>query len=110
MNRKEGVQTMTASAAGNSRATLISELLRELTRRERLVLALRYTEELTITDRGEPIARLVPAGWPRRLRELEDAGLVTMPTAPKRAIAGERLPHAVGPQPWSVNDIRDEWR
>ena len=67
-------------------------------------------EELTITDRGEPIARLVPAGWPRRLRELEDAGLVTMPTAPKRAIAGERLPHAVGPQPWSVNDIRDEWR
>ena len=50
MNRKEGVQTMTASAAGNSRATLISELLRELTRRERLVLALRYTEELTITE------------------------------------------------------------
>jgi len=67
-------------------------------------------EELTITDRGEPIARLVPAGWPRRLRELEEAGLVTMPTAPKRAIAGERLPNALGPQPWSVNDIRDEWR
>lgn len=67
-------------------------------------------EELIITDRGEPIARLVPAGWPRRLRELEEAGLVTMPTAPKRAIAGERVPHAVGPQPWSVNDIRDEWR
>lgn len=67
-------------------------------------------EELTITDRGEPIARLVPAGWPRRLRELEEAGLVTMPTAPKRAIAGERLPRLLGSEPWSVNDLRDEWR
>ena len=50
MNRKDGVQTMASAAAGNSRATLISELLKELTRRERLVLALRYTEELTVLE------------------------------------------------------------
>jgi len=50
MNRKDGVQTMTSAAVGNSRAALISELLKELTRRERLVLALRYTEELTIIE------------------------------------------------------------
>jgi DNA-directed RNA polymerase specialized sigma subunit len=50
MNRKDGVQTMTSTAAGNSRTALISELLKELTRRERLVLALRYTEELTVLE------------------------------------------------------------
>ena len=50
MNRKDGVQTMTSAAVGNSRAALISELLKELTRRERLVLALRYTEDLTIIE------------------------------------------------------------
>jgi DNA-directed RNA polymerase specialized sigma subunit len=41
---------MTSNAAGNSRTALISELLKELTRRERLVLALRYTEELTVLE------------------------------------------------------------
>ena len=41
---------MTSAAVGNSRAALISELPKELTRRERLVLALRYTEELTIIE------------------------------------------------------------
>ncbi|MEY2715666.1 MAG: hypothetical protein RIT24_2009 [Planctomycetota bacterium] len=50
MNRKDGVQTMTSAAVGNSRAALIGELLKELTRRERLVLALRYTEDLTIIE------------------------------------------------------------
>ncbi|MEY4117415.1 MAG: Sigma-70, region 4 [Planctomycetota bacterium] len=50
MNRKDGVQTMTSAAGGNPRTALISELLKELTRRERLVLALRYTEELTINE------------------------------------------------------------
>ncbi|RLS89423.1 MAG: hypothetical protein DWI09_03735 [Planctomycetota bacterium] len=34
----------------SSRSVLITEILRELTLRERLVLALRYTEELTITE------------------------------------------------------------
>jgi DNA-directed RNA polymerase specialized sigma subunit len=33
-----------------SRAAIITDLLREMTRRERLVLALRYTEELTVAE------------------------------------------------------------
>ncbi|MFZ4718999.1 MAG: type II toxin-antitoxin system Phd/YefM family antitoxin [Ilumatobacteraceae bacterium] len=67
-------------------------------------------EEITITDRGEPIARIVPAGWARRFKELEDAGVISMPTAPKRRISDDRPPRLLGPGPWSVNDIRDEWR
>ncbi|MEY5033051.1 MAG: Sigma-70, region 4 [Planctomycetota bacterium] len=42
-----------AEAATDSipaRAALITDILRELTRRERLVLALRYTEELTVAE------------------------------------------------------------
>ena len=34
----------------SSRSVLITEILRELTLRERLVLALRYTEELTVHE------------------------------------------------------------
>jgi DNA-directed RNA polymerase specialized sigma subunit len=39
-----------ATTPAPSRAALITDILKELTRRERLVLALRYTEELTITE------------------------------------------------------------
>lgn len=67
-------------------------------------------EEITVTDRGEPIARIVPAGWARHLKDLEDAGLVTLPTSQKQPMSGASLPRVLGPQPWSVNDIRDEWR
>ncbi len=67
----------------------------------------RAGDELTITDRGEPIARVVPAGWAQRLRELEAAGVVTMPVSPvKSKISEQRLPRMTG----SVNDLRDEWR
>jgi DNA-directed RNA polymerase specialized sigma subunit len=46
-----GVATSTEAPAGiSSRAVLITDIVRELTRRERLVLALRYTEELTIAE------------------------------------------------------------
>lgn len=38
------------SESVSARAAVITEILRELTRRERLVLALRYTEELTIAE------------------------------------------------------------
>lgn len=38
------------SAARTGRESLVSELIRELTRRERLVLMLRYTEELTVAE------------------------------------------------------------
>jgi DNA-directed RNA polymerase specialized sigma subunit len=48
MTRKDGATTTATGSA--SRAALVTELIRELTRRERLVLALRYTEELTVTE------------------------------------------------------------
>lgn len=50
MIRKDAAKNPPASAGTASRAALVTELLRELTRRERLVLALRYTEELTVTE------------------------------------------------------------
>lgn len=58
MTRKDATKTSpadapsatTAVASIASRAALVTELLRELTRRERLVLALRYTEELTVAE------------------------------------------------------------
>lgn len=64
-------------------------------------------DEITITDRGEPVARIVPAGWAQRLRELEASGVITMPVSPvKSKISRQRLPRMIG----SVNDLRDEWR
>ena len=41
---------MHAPSGTASRAAVITDILRELSRRERLVLALRYTEELTVTE------------------------------------------------------------
>ena len=49
MNRKDGAKSTTV-ASSPARANLITDLLKELTRRERLVLALRYTEELTVLE------------------------------------------------------------
>lgn len=48
-SRGNATATMTPTTS-TSRAALVTELLRELTRRERLVLALRYTEELTVAE------------------------------------------------------------
>ena len=50
-----GVATQRASTVGASsapvrHASVVAELIRELTRRERLVLMLRYTEELTVHE------------------------------------------------------------
>jgi DNA-directed RNA polymerase specialized sigma24 family protein len=36
--------------SGSAREGVVSELIRDLTRRERLVLMLRYTEELTVAE------------------------------------------------------------
>ncbi len=64
-------------------------------------------DEITITDRGQPIARIVPAGWAQRLRELEAKGVITMPVSPvKSKISHQGLPRMTG----SANDLRDEWR
>ncbi|MEI7877888.1 MAG: sigma factor-like helix-turn-helix DNA-binding protein [Planctomycetota bacterium] len=48
--KNDGNAAKNASEEISSRSVLITEILRELTLRERLVLALRYTEELTITE------------------------------------------------------------
>lgn len=58
MTRKDGAtvsQDITASNAGTAvnqvtHVTVVREITRELTRRERLVLMLRYTEELTVHE------------------------------------------------------------
>ena len=48
--KNDGNAVQNDSEEISSRSVLITEILRELTLRERLVLALRYTEELTITE------------------------------------------------------------
>lgn len=56
-NRKDAIVETKASRGREagvrrepSREGLVTELIRELTRRERLVLMLRYTEELTVVE------------------------------------------------------------
>lgn len=46
-----GAATLTPTTPSQARhGNVVSELIRELTRRERLVLMLRYTEELTVHE------------------------------------------------------------
>ena len=46
-----GASTLTPTSPSHARhGNVVSELIRELTRRERLVLMLRYTEELTVHE------------------------------------------------------------
>jgi DNA-directed RNA polymerase specialized sigma subunit len=46
-----GAATLTPTTPSQARhGNVVSELIRELTRRERLVLTLRYTEELTVHE------------------------------------------------------------
>jgi RNA polymerase sigma factor (sigma-70 family) len=47
---KAGKGSETTTESISARAAVITDILRELTRRERLVLALRYTEELTVAE------------------------------------------------------------
>jgi prevent-host-death family protein len=39
--------------------------------------------EIVVTDRGQAVARLIPASRPARLQELIDRGTVTMPRVPR---------------------------
>ena len=48
--KSPAVAPVGTAATAPSRAALITDLLKELTRRERLVLALRYSEELTVSE------------------------------------------------------------
>lgn len=62
----------------------------------RLLARVRFGEELTATDRGPPIARLVPVDGPNTLDRLIAEGLVTPATvrdrrrpATRAAVTGE---------------------
>jgi len=48
-------------------------------------------QEITVTDHGKAVARLVPLDQPRPLDRLIAEGLVTPATAPKRSRAGQGL-------------------
>lgn len=48
-------------------------------------------EEIVVTDRGRPIARLVAATTASKLDELVAAGIAHRPTRSKRAWTGPRL-------------------
>jgi len=53
-------------------------------------------EEIVVTDRGRPIARLVAATTASKLGELVAAGLAHRPTRSKRMWTGPRLTVAGG--------------
>ena len=54
--------------------------------------AVRAGDEVTVTDHGRAIARLVPLDRPRRLDRLIAEGLVTAARVPKRARSGRGIP------------------
>lgn len=62
-------------------------------------------EEIVVTDRGRPIARLVAATTASKLDELVAAGLAHRPTRSKRAWTGPRLRVAGG-----LDDLATEQR
>lgn len=49
--------------------------------------------EVVITERGRPVARMIPATGPSAIEELIEAGVIKKPRAPARpASAHERIP------------------
>jgi len=63
-------------------------------------------DELLVTDRGRPVARVVRAGSRDALEELIEAGHVALPRFPKGTDSRRRLVHASG----SVADLVVEQR
>lgn len=62
--------------------------------------------DVVITDRGKPVARLVPIGEHPGLRHLIERGLVRMPTARAARLDASTLVRARG----SVSEFVDEQR
>lgn len=64
--------------------------------------------EVTITDRGTPIARLVPVGTAALVKDLTDRGVLGMPApGPRTRATGRRRVPMIG----TLADVpRDEWR
>jgi len=61
--------------------------------------------EVTVTDHGRAVARLVPLDGPRRLDRLIEEGIVTPAVAPKRPRPARRIPAA-----GTVSDLVAEQR
>jgi prevent-host-death family protein len=58
-------------------------------------------DDVVITDRGRPVARLIPASSSRPLDRMIALGLVQPPSAPRRPIDARRRVRAKG----SVSDL-----
>jgi prevent-host-death family protein len=71
----------------------VAELRREL---KRWVERVRAGEEVVITDRGRPVARLVGAGVPSALERLTSEGLVSRPAQDRPSARGLRRIGAQG--------------
>lgn len=61
-------------------------------------------EEVVVTDRGKPVARIVPAAGHRKLDELIAAGKVTPARRPRR----EPLPPPIETE-GTVSDLVKDW-
>jgi prevent-host-death family protein len=66
----------------------------------------RAGEEIVVTDRGVPVARMTPVGEAEWLEQLTREGILSRPLAPKQKVAVEDLIKADG----SVTDYIIEMR
>ncbi len=57
----------------------------------RYLAAVRQGEEITVTDHGRAVARLVPLDAPRPFDRLVAEGLITPASAPKRPRSGRGI-------------------
>lgn len=65
-------------------------------------------EEVTITDHGKPVARLVAPGMSARIQDLTDRGVLGLPQTLVKPVLSRR---DRTPMKGSLEDIpRDEWR
>ena len=64
-------------------------------------------EEILVTDRGRPVARLTGLGRKLTIDEMIARGIARPPLEPKTPIDDSRLPHVEGPP---VSDIVIEQR
>lgn len=71
----------------------VAELRREL---KRWVERAQAGEEVVVTDRGRPVARLIGAGVPSALERLTDEGRVSRPTHHRPSARGLRRIEAQG--------------
>lgn len=62
--------------------------------------------QIIVTDRGKPVARLSPYGFPTGLEKLIAEGRVRLPTSPKRPAGAEKPVPVKG----SVSDLVAEQR